>query len=63
MRAWAPVFLVSPRRRVTKCCRPPSASETLSSPIPAASTWGVAVVALLLLIGGKVYFSRRAVAA
>jgi len=28
-------------------------------PIPTVSEWGLAVLALLLLIGGKIYFSRR----
>ena len=27
--------------------------------IPAMSTWGLAIIALLLLIGSKIYFSRR----
>lgn len=29
------------------------------SGIPAVSEWGIAIMALLLLIGGKVYFSKR----
>ena len=37
-------------------------SDTLcivTEPIPTVSQWGIAIMALLLLIGGKVYFSRR----
>jgi len=33
----------------------------LHNPIPTMSQWGVAVLALLLLIGAKVYFGRRQV--
>ncbi len=33
------------------------------SAIPATSTWGLAVLALALLVGAKVYFNRRAAAA
>jgi len=29
------------------------------TPIPTVSEWGLAVLALMLLIGGKIYFSRR----
>ncbi len=40
---------------LTDCtCEPPPTGD-----IPTMSEWGLAVLALLLLIGGKLYFSRR----
>ncbi len=33
--------------------------EPVDGAIPAASTWGIAIFALLLLIGSKIYFRRR----
>jgi hypothetical protein len=41
----------------------PGGTTTLpgSGPIPAVSTWGLAVLTLLLLVGGKIYFHRRRV--
>lgn len=41
--------------------QPCSAVECLPNfiPIPTVSEWGLAVLALMLLIGGKIYFSRR----
>ncbi|MHC4698369.1 MAG: IPTL-CTERM sorting domain-containing protein [Planctomycetota bacterium] len=30
--------------------------------IPTVSEWGLAILALFLLVGGKVYFGRRATA-
>jgi hypothetical protein len=35
--------------------------EDGAEPIPAVSAWGLAVLTLLLLIGGKIYFHRRRV--
>jgi hypothetical protein len=39
----------------------PGGTTTLpgSGPIPAVSTWGLGVLTLLLLVGGKIYFHRR----
>ena len=34
-------------------------NENIKGAIPTVSEWGVAIMALLLLIGAKVYFSRR----
>ncbi len=36
-------------------CPPPVNTE----PVPTVSEWGIAIMGLLLLVGGKVYFSRR----
>lgn len=36
--------------------------EPLFTPIPTVSEWGLVIMALLLLVGGKVYFGRRQVA-
>ncbi len=33
--------------------------EAALKPIPTVSQWGIAIMALLLLVGAKVYFSRR----
>lgn len=33
--------------------------EPLFTPIPTVSEWGLVIMALLLLVGGKVYFGRR----
>jgi hypothetical protein len=37
----------------------PGETTVLTSPIPALSEWGIGVMALLLLIGAKIYFNRR----
>ena len=37
--------------------------ECVAASIPAVSEWGLVVLALLLLAGGKVYFNRRRCAA
>ena len=39
----------------------PGETVSLPSPsgVPTVSEWGIAIMALLLLIGGKVYFTRR----
>jgi hypothetical protein len=37
----------------------PGETRVLTLPIPALSEWGIGVMALLLLIGAKVYFNRR----
>lgn len=36
-----------------------SCPEIIEPTVPTVSQWGIAIMALLLLIGGKVYFSRR----
>ena len=48
----------------TKPCAPGEscdevADECFVPPIPAVSEWGLVILALLLLAGGKVYFNRR----
>ncbi len=34
-------------------------NETIKGAIPTVSAWGVAIMAILLLVGAKVYFGRR----
>ncbi len=34
-------------------------NETIKGAIPTVSSWGVAIMAMLLLVGAKVYFNRR----
>ena len=35
------------------------ACDVGAGPIPTVSTWGLGILALMLVVGAKVYFSRR----